>query len=60
MRLFLPLTGLLVLIGSRVFAAGFDRPIPQAQSATAELWFALASLALIAAMYAVHRLVSRR
>ncbi|MEI4195539.1 protein NnrT [Roseovarius sp. E0-M6] len=41
-------------------AKGFDRPIPQAQSATAELWFALSSLALIAALYVVHRMVSRK
>lgn len=41
-------------------ADGFDRPIPQAQSATAELWFAIASLALLGALYLVHRLVIRR
>lgn len=41
-------------------AAAFDRPIPQAQSATAEVWFALASIALIAALALVARLVSRR
>jgi len=38
----------------------FDRPIPQAQSATAEIWFVFASLALIAALVLVARLVSRR
>nr|WP_252731324.1 protein NnrT [Lentibacter algarum] len=41
-------------------AADFDRPIPQAQSATAEIWFAGASLALIAALAMVARLVARR
>lgn len=41
-------------------AAGFDRPSPNAQSATAELWFGLASLALLLALWAVHRMVSRR
>ncbi|MCR9110715.1 protein NnrT [Marivita sp. XM-24bin2] len=41
-------------------ASGFDRPIPQAQSATAELWFGLGSVALIAALVLVQRLVSRR
>ncbi|MFT4794756.1 MAG: hypothetical protein ACJAVR_002501 [Paracoccaceae bacterium] len=41
-------------------AAAFERPVPQAQSATAEIWFAAASLAMIAALYAVHRLVTRR
>lgn len=43
-----------------IAAAALDRPIPQAQSATAELWFAGASLAMIIALYAVHRLVTRR
>ena len=42
------------------FAESFDRPIPQAQSATAEFWFAVASLALIAALILVGRLVARR
>lgn len=41
-------------------AAGYERPVPQAQSATAEFWFAIASLALIGSLYAVHRLVMRR
>lgn len=43
-----------------VLAASFDRPIPQAQSATAEFWFAFASFALIAALVVVARLVARR
>ncbi len=42
------------------FATSFDRPIPQAQSATAEFWFAVASIALIGALFAVGRLVARR
>ncbi|MBK0326222.1 protein NnrT [Rhodobacteraceae bacterium F11138] len=41
-------------------ADSFDRPIPQAQSATAEFWYALACIALVAAMVAVQQLVSRR
>lgn len=41
-------------------ADSFDRPIPQAQTATAELWFLLASLAMIGALYLVHRLVIRK
>jgi hypothetical protein len=41
-------------------AETFDRPIPQAQSATAEFWFAVASVALIVALIAVGRLVARR
>ncbi|MBK5932610.1 hypothetical protein C8N32_1115 [Rhodovulum imhoffii] len=50
----------LPIILSPAFAEGFDRPVPQAQSATAEFWYALAGLALIAAMIAVQQLVSRR
>ncbi|WP_299153653.1 protein NnrT [uncultured Tateyamaria sp.] len=37
-----------------------SRPIPQAQSATAEFWYALASLTLLVSMIALHWLVSRR
>lgn len=48
------------LMASPAFAEGFDRPIPQPQSATAEFWYALACLALVAAMVVVQRLVSRR
>ena len=31
-------------------AEAYSRPVPQAQSATAEFWFAIASLALIGAL----------
>ncbi|SMX49315.1 protein NnrT [Maliponia aquimaris] len=48
------------LLVTPAWAEGFDRPIPQAQSATAEFWYALACIALIVSMIAVHRLVSRR
>ena len=41
-------------------AESFDRPIPQAQSATAEFWYAMACIALIGSMVAVHKLVFRR
>lgn len=47
-------------VTSPVFAKSFDRPIPQAQSATAEFWFALGSIGLIAALVLVQRLVARR
>lgn len=60
MRFFLPLAGVLIILGTRLLAAGFDRPIPQAQSATAEFWNAMACLALVFSMVAVHWLVSRR
>ena len=51
---------LATLFASPALAEGFDRPIPQAQSATAEFWYALACIALVASMVAVQRLVSRR
>ena len=57
-RLFTPL--FMGLMAQPVFADSFDRPIPQAQSATAEFWYALACLALIIAMVLVQRLVARR
>ena len=49
-----------LMLDSPVFAAGFDRPIPQAQSATAEFWFAVGSIAMIAALGLVQWLVTRR
>lgn len=48
------------LTGSSAFAEVFDRPVPQAQSATAEFWYALACITLVLSMVAVHWLVSRR
>lgn len=50
----------ILLLASPVLAEGFDRPMPQPQSATAEFWFALASVALIAALVGVSRIVARR
>jgi len=50
----------LILTAPPLWADGFDRPIPQAQSATAEFWFGLGSIALIVALVAVQRLVARR
>jgi hypothetical protein len=58
MRRLMPL--LPALLASPALSEGYDRPIPQAQSATAELWYALACLALVVAMIAVQRLVARR
>jgi len=42
---------------SPALAEAFNRPIPQAQSATAEFWYALACIALVVSMVAVQRLV---
>lgn len=47
-------------LAAPAFAEAYDRPIPQAQSATAEFWYALACFALVAAMVVVQRLVARR
>ena len=48
------------LLPSLAFAEPMTRPIPNPQSATAEFWFFMASLAFVAALYAVHHLVRRR
>lgn len=53
-------TLLAIALTAPAFAEAYDRPIPQAQSATAEFWYALACLTLVAAMIAVQRLVARR
>lgn len=50
----------LTFAASPVWGEAFDRPIPQAQSATAEHWFAAGSIALIVALIAVQWLVARR
>jgi hypothetical protein len=57
MRVFFPI---LLLCTSPAVANTFERPIPQSQSATAEIWFGLASLTLIVALALVHHLVMRK
>lgn len=49
-----------IMLASPAWAEIFDRPIPQAQSATAEFWFGVASITLVLALYVVHRLVKRK
>ncbi|MCO6187757.1 hypothetical protein [Rhizobium sp. L1K21] len=51
---------ILLLTASPALAEAFVRPTPQAQSTTAEFWFALATIALCLALYAVHWMVARR
>ncbi len=51
---------LIVCLPSLAFARGFERPIPNPQTATAEGWFLAASIALLLALLAVHLLVRRR
>ncbi|WP_380057738.1 protein NnrT [Falsihalocynthiibacter sp. SS001] len=60
MRIFLSFVAIQFILGTVAIADGFERPIPQAQSATAEFWYALACVALVIAMIAVQRLVARR
>jgi hypothetical protein len=57
MRFFLPL---LTLIPAPVFAAPFERPVPQGETGTAAVSYALASLALILVLGAAQWLVRRR
>ncbi|AEV39051.1 hypothetical protein PSE_4549 [Pseudovibrio sp. FO-BEG1] len=40
--------------------SGYQRPVPQPQSATAELWFLLATVMLVVSLYVVHRVVKGR
>lgn len=51
---------LALLAPSGALAATFERPIPQPQTETAEFWFLVASIALIASLGLVQYLVSRR
>lgn len=48
------------LLSVPAYGDSFERPIPLAQTATAELWFAFASLLFCAALYLVYRAVSKR
>lgn len=57
-RLFAAIT--MFLLPAHVWAETYNRPIPQAQSATAEFWFFIASLTLVAALISVAWLVSKR
>jgi len=50
----------IMLLPFQTHAANFQRPIPNPQTATAEGWFLLASVALLLALAAVQWLVSRR
>lgn len=55
-----PLAVVISLLPLPALAEAFNRPVPQAQSATAEIWFAAASIAFIIALVMVARLVARR
>jgi hypothetical protein len=45
---------------SPAFAKDFERPIPNPQTGEAEVWFLIASLALVLSLVAVQFLVARR
>lgn len=49
-----------LILPAPALAEGFQRPIPQPQTDSAELWYFVASLALLGALVAVQMLVSRR
>ncbi|SFQ25975.1 protein NnrT [Tranquillimonas alkanivorans] len=51
---------LLTLLPTALRAEAYDPPIPQAQSATAEFWFALATLGLVGALALVQWMVQKR
>lgn len=57
-RIFVLMTFL--VLSADVWAETFSRPLPQAQTATAEFWFLVASLALVVALVAVNWLVAKR
>jgi hypothetical protein len=50
----------LLIPGVAIAASDFERPIPQPQTEMAELWFAIASIALIGAVVAAQLVVNRR
>ena len=54
------LAAVLMTTPAALLAETLERPVPPPQSATAEFWYLIASLALIAALWAAHMLVSRR
>jgi hypothetical protein len=56
----LPLIALCLLPPASALAEAFQRPIPQPQTAQAEISYLAAALLLLAALIAVQWLVSRR
>ena len=51
---------LVTVFATAAQAEPYKRPIPQAQSATAEFWFFVATIMLLASLYAVHWVITRR
>ena len=54
------LASALVFSALPAFANAFERPVPQPQSATAELWYGIAFVLLCLALYAVYWVISKR
>ena len=52
--------GLLPLSAMAASLSEYQRPVPQPQSATAEVWFFAATIMLLVSLYAVHWMVNRR
>ena len=51
---------LAVTLPGPALATGFERPIPQPQTDSAEVWYLVASIALVVSLIAVQMLVRRR
>ncbi|KZL03041.1 MULTISPECIES: hypothetical protein [unclassified Pseudovibrio] len=63
MKLFYMVMGFmagLLPLSAMAAVSGYQRPVPQPQSATAELWFGLATVMLVVSLYIVHRVVKGR
>ncbi len=63
MKLFYMVLGFvagLLPLSAMAALSGYQRPVPQPQSATAELWFLLATIMLVASLVIVHLVVKRR
>ncbi len=63
MKLFYMVLGFvagLLPLSAMAALSGYQRPVPQPQSATAELWFLLATIMLVVSLFVVHLVVKRR
>ena len=63
MKLFYMVLGFvagLLPLSAMAALSGYQRPVPQPQSAAAELWFLLATIMLVVSLFVVHLVVKRR
>lgn len=56
----LSLLSILLALPAPAFSEAFSRPVPQAQTAAAEFWFAAASISLLLALLLVNWMVHRK